>query len=63
VNHKKVLRLMRESDLFCRVKRKWVKTTDSKHHFPRYHNLIKDDRMRESARERLDEIGISPAEE
>jgi len=54
---------MRESDLFCRVKRKWVKTTDSKHHFPRYHNLIKDDRMRESARERLDEIGISPAEE
>ena len=32
---------MRESDLLCRVKRKWVKTTDSKHHFPRYPNLIK----------------------
>ena len=41
VNHKKVLRLMRESDLLCRVKRKWVKTTDSKHRFPRYPNLIK----------------------
>jgi len=41
INHKKVLRLMRESDLLCRVKRKWVKTTDSRHHFPRYHNLIK----------------------
>jgi len=41
VNHKKVLRLMRESDLLCRVKRKWVKTTDSQHHFPRYPNLIK----------------------
>jgi len=41
VNHKKVLRLMRESDLLCHVKRKWVKTTDSKHHFPRYLNLIK----------------------
>jgi transposase InsO family protein len=41
VNHKKVLRLMRESDLLCRVKRKWVKTTDSKHCFPRYPNLIK----------------------
>jgi len=41
INHKKVLRLMRESDLLCRVKRKWVKTTDSSHHFPRYHNLIK----------------------
>ena len=34
VNHKKVLRLMRESDLLCRVRHRWVKTTDSKHHFP-----------------------------
>ncbi len=42
VNHKKVLRLMRESDLLCRVKRRWAKTTDSKHGFPRYSNLIKD---------------------
>jgi len=41
LNHKKVLRLMRESDLLCRVKLKWVKTTDSKHRFPRYSNLIK----------------------
>jgi len=30
INHKKVLRLMRQSDLLCRVKRKWVKTTDSR---------------------------------
>jgi len=42
VNHKKVLRLMRESDLLCRVKRRWVSTTDSKHGFPRYPNLIKE---------------------
>jgi putative transposase len=41
VNHKRVLRLMRESDLLCRVKRRWVNTTDSRHHFPRYPNLIK----------------------
>jgi len=41
VNHKKVLRLMQESDLLCQVKRKWVKTTDSSHRFPRYPNLIK----------------------
>jgi putative transposase len=41
INHKKVLRLMRESDLLCRVKRKWVKTTDSRHGFPRYPNIIK----------------------
>ena len=41
INHKKVLRLMRESDLLCRQIRKRVKTTDSKHRFPRYPNLIK----------------------
>jgi transposase InsO family protein len=41
VNHKRVLRLMRESDLLCRVKRRWVNTTDSRHGFPRYLNLIK----------------------
>ena len=41
VNHKRVLRLMRESDLLCRVKRRWTKTTDSQHGFPRYPNLIK----------------------
>jgi len=42
INHKKVLRLMRESDLLCRVKRRWVRTTDSGHPFPRYPNIIKD---------------------
>ena len=41
INHKKVLRLMRESDLLCRVKRRWSKTTDSRHGFPRFPNLIK----------------------
>jgi transposase InsO family protein len=41
VNHKKVLRLMKESDLLCRGKRRWVRTTDSKHRLPRYPNLIK----------------------
>jgi transposase InsO family protein len=41
VNHKKMLRLMRESDLLCRVKRRQVKTTNSRHRFPRYPNLIK----------------------
>jgi transposase InsO family protein len=41
VNHKRVLRLMRESDLLCRVRRKGVRTTDSRHPFPRYPNLVK----------------------
>jgi putative transposase len=42
INHKKVLRLMRESDLLCRLKRKWVRTTDSNHGLPVYRNLVKD---------------------
>ncbi len=41
VNHKKVLKIMRESDLLCRVRCRRVKTTDSRHRFPRYPNLIK----------------------
>lgn len=41
VNHKEVLRLTHEGDLLCRVKRKRVKTTNSRHRFPRYPNLIK----------------------
>jgi putative transposase len=41
VNHKKVLRLMRESDLLCRVRQKTIRTTDSHHHFRRYPNCIK----------------------
>jgi putative transposase len=42
INHKRVLRLMRKSDLLCRARQKRMKTTNSKHHFPRYPNLIKD---------------------
>lgn len=45
VNHKKVLRLMRESDLLCQVKRRWTRTTDSRHGFPVYPNLIKDKKV------------------
>ena len=41
INHKKVLRLMRESDLLCHVKRRWTRTTDSSHGFPVYPNLVK----------------------
>ena len=41
VNHKRVLRLMRQSDLLCRARRKRATTTESRHHFPRYPNLIK----------------------
>jgi putative transposase len=42
INHKKVLRLMRESDLLCRIKRKWLRTTNSNHGLPIYRNLVKN---------------------
>ena len=41
VNHKRVLRIMRECDILCRVKRRWVRTTDSRHSLRRYPNMVK----------------------
>lgn len=40
VNHKRVLRLMREDNLLCLRKRKFVVTTDSEHSLPVYPNLV-----------------------
>jgi putative transposase len=45
VNHKRVLRIMRECDVLCRVKRRWVKTTDSRHGLRRYPNMVKGMRI------------------
>ncbi len=42
VNHKKVLRIMRERGFLCRPRRRWVKTTDSNHPYPLHPNRIKD---------------------
>ena len=42
VNHKKVLKTMRESSLLCAVKRSYKRTTNSQHPYPRYPNLIKE---------------------
>lgn len=40
VNHKRVLRIMHEESLLCRIKRHFVHTTDSHQHFPVYPNLV-----------------------
>jgi transposase InsO family protein len=40
VNHKRVLRIMREESLLCQIKRHFVLTTDSRHPFPVYPNLV-----------------------
>lgn len=43
VNHKRVLRVMRQQSLLCQLKRRFVvTTTESAHAFGRYPNLIKD---------------------
>lgn len=41
VNHKKVGRIRREKGLLPRWKRRWVRTTDRRHGFPVYPNLLK----------------------
>jgi putative transposase len=41
VNHKRVLRIMREESLLCHLKRQFVPTTDSHHRLQVYPNLVK----------------------
>ena len=40
VNHKRVLRIMREEALLCHLQQRWVPTTDSRHELTTYPNLL-----------------------
>lgn len=40
VNHKRVLRVMRQDSLLCQLKRRFLVTTDSAHGLPTYPNLL-----------------------
>jgi putative transposase len=51
VNHKCVLRMMREDNLLCVRRRRFVVTTDSRHDLPVYPNLARD--MRPTAMNQL----------
>lgn len=42
VNHKRVWRVMREESLLCQLQRRFVVTTDSRHGYPTYPNLLRD---------------------
>jgi putative transposase len=42
VNHKRVLRMMREDNLLCLRRKAFLRTTDSRHHLPVYPNLARD---------------------
>jgi putative transposase len=54
VNHKRVLRVMRQESRLCQLKRRFVPTTDLAHALGRYPNLIKDTGM-----DGLDQVWIS----
>lgn len=45
VNHKRVLRLMREDNLLCLRKRRFISTTDSSHSLKVYPNLVPELRL------------------
>lgn len=53
-NHKRVLRLMREDNLLCLRKRKFIRTTDSNHSLAVYPNLAGEMRLA-----RIDELWVS----
>jgi transposase InsO family protein len=42
VNHKRILRMMREDNLLCARRRGFVATTDSRHNLPVYPNLARE---------------------
>ncbi len=42
INHKRVLRVMREESLLCQLERRFERTTDSAHSFRTYPNLLAD---------------------
>jgi putative transposase len=54
VNHKRVLRIMREESLLCQLKRRFVVTTDSAHGYRTYPNLLAG-----AALDRLDQAWVA----
>ena len=54
VNHKRVLRVMRRESLLCQLKRRFVATTDSRHGWRAYPNLL-----RETVVDRLDQAWVA----
>lgn len=54
INHKRVLRVMREESLLCQLKRRFIVTTDSAHGYRTYPNLLKG-----AALDRLDQAWVA----
>jgi len=45
VNHKRVLRVMRENNLLCEIKKSFISTTDSNHNLKKYPNLLQETKI------------------
>ena len=56
VNHKRVLRVMRENNLLCEIKKSFISTTDSDHNFKKYPNLLKKEDIKIT---RLNQVWVS----
>jgi len=56
VNHKRVLRIMRENNLLCEIKKSFINTTDSVHNLKKYPNLLKKEGIKIT---RLDQVWVS----
>lgn len=56
VNHKRVLRVMKENNLLVEIKKAFINTTDSDHNFKKYSNLLKEEKVKVT---RLDQVWVS----
>lgn len=56
VNHKRVLRIMKENNLLCEIRRAFINTTDSNHDLKKYQNLLKKENIKVA---RLDQVWVS----
>lgn len=56
VNHKRVLRIMRENNLLVEIKKTFINTTDSDHNLKKYSNILKKEKVKVT---RLDQIWAS----
>ncbi len=56
VNRKRVLRVMRENNLLCEIKKSFINTTDSNHDLLKYPNILKKEKVEMS---HLDQVWVS----
>jgi len=56
VNHKRVLRVMRENNLLVEIKKAFINTTDSNHNLRKHSNILKKEKIKPTG---LDQVWVS----